>query len=263
LLEAGVRATPPVVGLLASLGHAGFPVYKKPRLAVISTGNELVKPGRRLLPGQIYDCNSFALEAAVRAVGIPECLRYHAAEDKASTRRIFSRALNAADVVISAGGVSVGDYDYVKEVLEELGVATQLWRIAMKPGKPVYFGILSAQGKRKYVFALPGNPVSALVTFHQLVKPALEKMLGLTAAGAGSGSFRAALQEHLRKKAGRLEFVRGTAAISEGNWTVAPTSGQDSHMLSGLASANALIHFPLESESLSPNEPVSIDLLTW
>lgn len=263
VLPKGVRVTPPVIGLLATLGFSSFPVYMKPRLAVVGTGNELVKPGRPLQQGQIYDSNSYALVAAAQDAGVDVCRSFLARDDADSTRNAVTQALRESDVLITAGGVSVGDYDIVKDVLEECGVSGLFWRIAIKPGKPVYFGTLDSKSgsKRKLVFGLPGNPVSALVTFHQLVRPALLKMMG--AGSADRFTLTATLKKRIAKKAGRLEFVRGILAIESGQLVVQPAAGQDSHMLGGLSQADCLIYFPLEQELLPEGESVQVELLSW
>jgi molybdopterin molybdotransferase len=264
VLPVGQRVTPPVVGLLASLGYASFPVREKPAVAIIATGDELVPPGHPLAPGQIYDSNSYALQAAVKALGIEKSIILHAQDTPESTRAAFEQAIKEYDVVLSAGGVSVGDYDYVKDVLEkELHVKTIFWKIAIKPGKPVYFGVANRTDRESgsLVFGLPGNPVSALVTYHQLVKPALLKLLGVASnTQRMSGTLRA----ELKKKPGRLDFVRAVAEVSqEGVVQVQPTRGQDSHMMSGLARANSLIHFPAEADRMADGSAVVVDRLDW
>jgi molybdopterin molybdotransferase len=264
IVRGGLRATPPVVGLIANLGYRTFPVYRKPKAAVVTTGNELTKPGRDLMPGKIFDSNSYAMTAAVRACGIDDVLNLHAAEDERSTRDVFQRALGFADVIVSTGGVSVGDYDFVKEALESLQVETHIWKIAMKPGKPVYFGVYTApRSKRKrYIFGLPGNPVSALVTFRTLVVPAVAKIMGVRDF-ADELIVQAELTSDLKKKSGRVEFVRGRLKTDAGKLYVQPTVGQDSHMLGGLATANALITFPLEADKLPAGQSVEVRLLNW
>ncbi len=263
VLQQGMRVTPPVIGLLATLGYSSAPVFKKPRLAVIGTGDELVKPGRPLACGQIYDSNSYALVAAAKGLGIDVCRSYLARDDFDSTANVIRLALRESDVLISAGGVSVGDYDIVKDVLEDCGVHGLFWKIAMKPGKPVYFGTLdSKQGsRRKLVFGLPGNPVSALVTFHELVAPALRKMMG--AKSVLPQTLLVTLGQTLKKRPGRLEFVRGSLVLEEGAMVVRPTTGQDSHMLGGLSQANCLIHFPADEEQLPEGSQARVDLLDW
>ncbi|MGH9551594.1 MAG: molybdopterin molybdotransferase MoeA, partial [Terriglobales bacterium] len=255
-----------VVGQLAMLGYREFLVHRRPRVALVVTGNELVEPGQPLKPGQIYDSNSYALSAAIVALGLEPPQIHRALDTRESTRNAFHEALQEADVVISSGGVSVGDYDYVKVILEELGSRTIFWRVAIKPGKPVYFGVLDRtnvpDSRSKLVFGLPGNPVSVLVTYHQLVKPALCKMMGVTRAF--HPTFEAMLAAPLNKKPGRLDFVRATARAGEGALVMAqPTRGQDSHMMSGLAKANSLIHFPADADHMDAGTIAKLDLLRW
>lgn len=260
VLDAGTLANPAVVGLLATLGYSSFPVYKKPHIAVISTGNELVQPGQTLKPGQIYDSNSFAISAALNSLGLIGIDKLHANDDPKTTRKALSKALQSSDVIISCGGVSVGDFDFVKDVAEELGIKTIFWKIAIKPGKPVYFGIVDSKEGRKLVFGLPGNPVSALVTFHQLVKPALLKMLGLNYQPL---KLTAQLDRAIKKQAGRMEFVRGVLTNKNDQLIVIPAKGQDSHMIGGIAQADCLIYFPLERELLNEGDSVTVEQLKW
>jgi molybdopterin molybdotransferase len=248
--------TPPVVGLLASLGYASVKVYKRPKVGLVSTGNELIRPGKPLAMGQIYDSNSYALSAALRTAGIESMRIYHVKDERNATQRVLEKALRENDAVISLGGVSVGEFDFVKDVAEQLGIRTLFWRIAIKPGKPVYFGL---HGKR-LVFGLPGNPVSALVTYHQLVQPALRILMGYPFQQAVR--FKAVLSGALRKKAGRQEFVRGFVTY-DGAFRVRPAQGQDSHMLGGLAAANCLIDFPLAEVRLQEDDLVDVELLSW
>ena len=267
ILPDGVRVTPPLIGLLASLGQASFMVHRKPTIAIIVTGSELVKPGKALSPGKIFDSNSFALKAACDALGIEDILPLSCKEDLNETRKVLALGLDFADIVITTGGVSVGDYDFVKDVYEELGVKTLFYKIAMKPGKPVYFGASMHRRKHKiqYAFGLPGNPVSALVTFNQLVKPAILKLMGQENPlfGQSVSQVKAKLSRDLRKAAGRTEFVRAVVSTSGGELCAHPTSGQDSHMLGGLSMANALIVFPQDAEHLPQGSLVSVELLNW
>jgi molybdopterin molybdotransferase len=264
VMPAGRLLSPSMVGLIANLGYRNFDVYRKPRASVVTTGNELTKPGRDLLPGMIYDSNSYAMESALLESGIEDVLMLHAREDFASTKNMLMRALSFSDIVISTGGVSVGEFDYVKAALESLGVKTELWRIAIKPGKPVYFGILEDKRKRrnKYVFGLPGNPVSALVTYHQFVLPALRKLSGISDY-ADEIWVPATLTKPIKKRAGRLEFVRGKFVMKEGRLQVEPTTGQDSHMLGGLAAADALIYFDKDEENWPAGKQVNVTPLNW
>lgn len=261
VLTPGTVLTPPNIGLAANLGEAYLNCVRAPRVAIVSTGDELIEPGNPLGEGQIYDSNSFALQAAVEALHIDReaIKRYHTGDDPSETERVLTQALSDCDVFISAGGVSVGDKDFVKTTLEKLGVETVFWKIAIKPGKPVYFGVLRGK-KNKLIFGLPGNPVSALVTFHLLVRPALLKMQGVN---PGNKSQKAQLARSLKKKAGRLDFVRATTADTEGRLTAMPTTGQESHMLTGLAKADSLIVFAPDLEFASEGDLLPILPLDW
>jgi molybdopterin molybdotransferase len=258
VLSRGTIITPPVVGMLATLGYTSIKGYRVPRVALIVTGNELRTPSGTLRAGEIRDSNSYALAAALRAVGISPTLVLHVPDSREQISRAFARALKKGDVVVSAGGVSVGDFDFVKEVLNDLRVKTVFWRVAMKPGKPNYFGTRGA----RLVFGLPGNPVSALVSFEMLVMPALRKMMGIHSSEILNSS--ATLESDVRKGAGRIEFVRAIASrSSDGHLTVRPVEGQGSHMVGGLAVANCLIKFPKESELINKGEVVAIRMLSW
>lgn len=259
VVSANTIVNPPIVGIIASLGYEKFSVYRQPRIAIITTGDELVQPGKTLAQNQIYNSNSFAIEAACQSLGLKETIKLHCNDTREDTIEKLEQALKFADVIICTGGVSVGDRDLVKPVLEEdFKVDTIFWRIAIKPGKPVYFG----RKEKKYFFGLPGNPVSALVTFHLFVKPALCKLQGLSPLG--HSVHKASLERKIKKKAGRMEFVRGIQKrTKDDTLRVEPTRGQESHMLSGLAFANCLIHFEIEEETLEENSQVEIQNLNW
>ncbi len=265
ILSAGMKITPPVIGLLATDGHASVFVHRKPRITLVVTGNELIAPGKRLRQGQIYDANSVAVGAALHEMGLKASAILRLKDDKPALKDALARALGSADVVIALGGVSVGDRDFVKDIFEDLGVETIFWRVAIKPGKPTYFGRSRSKGRtkktRKLVFGLPGNPVSALVTFHKFVKPALSQMMGTL--DEKPIKLTATLQKKLRKNTSRLEWVRGVLSTRRGKFVVAPTTGQDSHMLGGLAHANCLIEFPRHKTSLGKNTIVEVELLNW
>jgi len=254
----GTVVTPPVVGMCAALGYPTIKVFRKPTIALVITGNELRSPSAVLRAGQIRDSNSFALSAALASIRIVPSPILFARDKREVLSRAFARALKRADVVISAGGVSVGDFDFVKEVLGNLRVRTIFWRVAMKPGKPNFFGV---RGK-KLVFGLPGNPVSAMVSLETLVFPALRKMMGVR--HSISLNHEAVLTTELRKGKGRTEFVRATAVMSpSGGWNVSPTRGQGSHMIGGLAQANCMIIVPRDRENLAKGERVSIRFFSW
>lgn len=263
LLPRGSLVTPAVIGQLAALGYISYPVYQKPRIAIVSTGNELVQPGQPLEPGQVYDSNSYALIAAVAGLGIDTCASFAAPDNTSLIRGVISQAVSEADVLITTGGVSVGDFDLLRSTLADCGVRELFWRIAIKPGKPVYFGVLEPPlgSKRTLVFGLPGNPASALVTFHQLVRPALLKMLGATTLYPPT--FTAILTDTIHKEAGRLEFIRGILYSRSGRLMVKPAGAQGSQMLGGLCYANCLIRCDANADLLADGEQVSVDWLDW
>jgi molybdopterin molybdotransferase len=258
VLMAGTTITPPVVGLLAALDAEEVAVFGKPAVAVIATGNELRPPGTRLEPGQIRDTNSPALAAALQAMDLAPVSVESVPDDRGEIATALEGALEKADAVISVGGVSVGDFDLVREVAEEIGVETRFWRVAIKPGKPNYFGTRD----EKLLFGLPGNPVSALVSFYELVRPALAKLAG--APGAVRPLIKARLESELSKKTERLEMVRGRLARNEaGEWSVKPCRGQGSHMLGGLAGADCLIEFPKDKNRIIAGGIVNVEPLDW
>lgn len=259
VLQPGTLITPPVLGLIATLGFTEFKAYRSPKVAVIATGDELVEPGTAIGESQIYNSNSYALQAALHAVGIKDLVRFIARDTKEETTRILNEALAGADIIITTGGVSVGEYDFVKDVCEELGIETVFWRTAIKPGKPVYFG--KKQSTNQLVFGLPGNPVSALVTFNLFVRPALAKVQGVT---SDTHKLRARVARNLKKAAGRLDFMRGTVNLSaDKEISAMPTTGQESHMLTGLARANCLMELPREAEFIAEGDTIDIRLLSW
>lgn len=262
VLPAQSLITPAVIGLMAAFGYTLCEVYRKPSIALLATGDEIVPTGEPLRPGHIYDTNTPALKAGLKAIGIDDVHVWRTGDSEASIRQHISDALHNYDIIITAGGVSVGEYDFVKESCQQLGVKMQFWQVAIKPGKPVYFGTFrDAAQETKLVFGLPGNPVSALVTFEQLVKPALFKIMGRR--DFLPMLFRATLLKELRKPEGRLEFVRGKLRVNDGSMEVMPLRGQESHMLGGLALSNCLIHFPAAEEMLLPDAVVNVQLASW
>lgn len=262
VLSQGTLITPPVIGLLATLGYNKCSAYLKPKISIIVTGNELVKPGKKLPKGKIYESNSYALVSALNELGIYDLNIVLVKDDKKLIKKQLKKALRSSDVVITVGGISVGDYDFVKDIVSSLQVKTLFTKIAIKPAKPNYFGTFAKKRQiKKLVFGLPGNPVSALVSFQQLIKPAILKIMG--ARSFIPFKTKAILTETLSKKPGRLEFVRGKVEQKNGDLLVQPTKGQGSHMLGGIANANCLIYFPQEQKSLSKGEKVNVEFLSW
>lgn len=260
LLEPGTRLTPSAVGLIAACGRNRVHVYGCPRVTLVSTGDELVPPDVDPAPGQIHDSNSFALRAALRELGISEPLMASAADDPQQLREVLSASLESSDVVITVGGVSVGDHDHVKSVLAELGVDTVFWRVAMKPGKPNYFGKFTrSDGRGVLVFGLPGNPVSAMVSLHVFAAVGLRRTMGATQTD--DARWRAPLAAPLHRRPGREEFLRGVLGRNGDRMEVTVLGGQASHMLGGLARANCLVRVDPEVDKMAAGSMV--DVLAW
>ena len=233
----GKYLRPPEVSMLASLNCPEVIVYRKPTVAIVSTGDELTPLGEPLEPGKIRDSNRYGLYAQVEeAGGIPIDMGI-APDDEAETERIFRAALAKADALITSGGVSVGEHDVVKSVLARLG-KINFWRVAMKPGKPQAYGI--ADGKP--IFGLPGNPVSSLVVFELFVRPALLKMAGHTELLRPI--FKATLAEPVTNRDGRVNYMRAILKASNGQYTAETTGPQGSGILHSLVLANGLITIP-------------------
>ena len=253
VMATGKHLRPPEVSMLASLNCDSVNVYRKPTVAIVSTGDELTPLGEPLAPGKIRDSNRYGLYAQVEeAGGIPIDMGI-APDDATETERIFRAALANADALITSGGVSVGEHDVVKNVLERLG-EINFWRVAMKPGKPQAYGI--ADGKP--IFGLPGNPVSSLVVFELFVRPALLKMAGHTALLRPT--FKATLAEPLTNKDGRVNYMRAILKAAPGGYTAETTGPQGSGILHSLVLANGLITIPAGA-TLKTGEAVDAQFL--
>lgn len=258
VFSSGTLITPAVVGMLASLGLTTAKVFGKPKVALMTTGNEVVPPEVKPKAGQIRNSNLVMLSSALMSLGIEPILTLHSGDEETVLSKNLERALKVSDLLLAVGGVSVGDYDFVKSALIKLGVKEVFWRVAIKPGKPVFFG----KKGEKLVFGLPGNSVSAMVCFVLFVLPALKKMMGRK--DCQSLVLTAHLAKAVEKKRGRAEFLRGNFRHApDGKLIVAPLKAQGSHMLGGLASANCLIFLPEDCEALPAKSQVKIIPLNW
>lgn len=254
VLQRGRRLTPADIGLLASLGIAQVGVYCPVRVAFFSTGDELVSLGEQLKEGQIYDSNRYTLFAMLQRFGADIVDMGVIRDNPDSIEKAFRTAAQQADMLITTGGVSVGDADYVKDTLAKLG-EVDFWKIAMKPGRPLAFGTL--QEKSCVFFGLPGNPVSTMVTYYLLVLPALRKMQGETAVSPST--LQATCTTPLRKLAGRVEYQRGFMEHNRnGELTVRAVGGQGSHILSSMSKSNCFIVLPLECGDVDANTTVTV-----
>jgi molybdopterin molybdotransferase len=256
VFRAGQRVRPAELGMIASLGIGEVSVYRKLRVAFFSTGDELKSIGAPLGPGEIYDSNRYTLHGMLTRLGC-ETLDMGVVEDAPSSlERAFAAAAEAADAVITSGGVSVGEADYVKQLLDKLGEVL-FWKIAMKPGRPLAYGRIGAA----HFFGLPGNPVSVMVTFYEFVRDAL-----LTLQGEREirplPTFKVLLSAPIKKAPGRTEFQRGIfSADGRGGWTVRTTGDQGSGILSSMSQANCFIVLPSETGNVAAGELVDVQLL--
>jgi molybdopterin molybdotransferase len=257
LLSRGVVVSPAVVGLLASQGIAKVSVIRKPTIGILITGDELIGASATPTLAQIYDANSAMLKAICTTLGI-ERMKIIRTKDKAAQIRKAIDVLLVNDVLIAVGGVSVGDRDLVKEQLELAGVKRIFWGVDMKPGKPNYFGIGKSSGSLTLVFGLPGNPVSAAVSFKLLIEPALKKMQEMHSTPLIQ---TAKLTAPIKPDSSRLEFARGIVESRDGALFVTPVRNQGSGMLGGLASANALIRIVSGKVELPEGTLVEVELL--
>ena len=237
VIPAGVRLTPARLAAVAASGVAELPCARRPRVAVLATGTELVNPGGALLPGQIYETNTLMLASALAADGAEVISHSPAADAEAALRESLEQGLDA-DILVTSGGVSVGEHDLVRAVERDLGVEEVFWRVSIKPGKPVSFGVRG----QTLVFGLPGNPVSALVGCEVFVKPALRALQGL--ADPLPRFEPGTLAVGLRRNEERDEFVRALARVDGDALVLEPVTGQESHMIVRSAAADALVHIP-------------------
>jgi molybdopterin molybdotransferase len=257
VLSAGTLIGAPQLGLLAAVGRDRVTVRPRPRVVVISTGSELVEPGLPLGTGQITDANSFTLTAAAREAGAVAYRVAPVADDPDKLIGLIEDQLIRADMVVTSGGVSAGAYDVVKEVLSGLGTVT-FDQIAMQPGKPQGFGTIGEDNTP--IFTLPGNPVSAFVSFEVFVRPAIRKMIG--SPRLHRQTVKAQLQSSLPSPEGRRQFARGRLqAGRDGSHQVTPLGGQGSHMQADLAYANALIVVPEQVTEVAAGQVVDVVVL--
>jgi molybdopterin molybdotransferase len=256
VLEAGTHLGSVQIGLAAAVGRSRLIVRPRPRVVVVSTGSELTEAGQPLLPGRIVDSNSPALTAAAIEAGAIAYRVGIVPDDPRELAATLEDQLVRADVLVTSGGVSVGAYDVVKEVLSRIGTVS-FDKVAMQPGMPQGFGTIGPDSTP--VFGLPGNPVSALVSFEAFVRPALRKMLGATPLERPR--VRAVTSAPLTSPPGKRSFLRVSLGVEQGAYVVTPVSGTGSHLLAGMSRANALAVVPEGVERVAAGDPVEVLVL--
>ena len=262
LLKKGLRLSPRALGLAASMDHATLACAKRPRVAIFSTGDELCSIGAPLAEGAVYDSNRYTLFGMLSRMGCDLLDLGVVADDPPLLAETFRQAAAAADVVLTSGGVSVGEADFVRPLMAELGEVL-FWKIAMKPGRPLAFGRIGAAAGNAdggaWLFGLPGNPVAVMVTFYQFVREALYRLMG--ADPLPVVPLLPAVCEHsLKKLPGRSEYQRGILSQTAGGWRVRPAAAQGSGILRSMAEANCFIVLGHERGSVAAGDVVEVQL---
>ena len=255
LIQKGTTATPSEIGTCATFGYGELVVSKKPKIAIFGTGDELIEPGKNLGEGQIYNSNLYVFKELVDRAGGEVVMQDVIKDDKDSLREFLSRALETCDVIISSGGVSMGRYDYVRDVFIELGVIEHFWKVAQKPGKPLFFGT----GNSTLIFGLPGNPVSSYIGFMEWVWPVLETMMGKKESKKVTGI----LKKPFPREKVKYRFLFGDAWIENGQLVCQPSTKVGSHMLSSSLQANCILGTMQGDNPLQPGEPIEVNMLPW
>ena len=254
VLRRGTTIGAAELGVLASVGTGEVSCARRPRTRVLTTGDELLEPGDAMRPGGVRNSNAYSIPALALGAGAEIVAVETVRDDPAATQTAIEAALQG-DVAVISGGVSVGEHDLVKAALDALGVEQVFWRVALKPGKPTWFGMAPGGA---LVFGLPGNPVSAMVTFLLFVRPAIRALLG---AGQKTERVFAILDENLPKPPGRAHAVRCSLELRDDGWHARPTGDQDSHVLTSMLGADALAIVPTEGDAPLAGERVEIELL--
>ncbi len=255
LLTPGTRLGPGELGVLAGCGLEVASVYPRPQVAIITTGDELAQPGKTLPPGMIYNSNLPVLRTLTELAGAIVVSAETVSDDREAQHECFAQALQRATLVVACGGVSMGRFDHVREVLGTLGIRERFWRVAQKPGKPLYFGT----GPDALVFGLPGNPVSAFICFLEYVWPTLERLQGL----APTSPLPATLSAPFPRERDRWRFLPGEARVQDGRLVAQPAGKRGSHMFTATLKANCILAASPGEGPLEEGAEISVRLLPW
>jgi len=259
LIEAGTELRPAHLGLLAACGLREVWVYRQPRVYVIVTGDELCPPGKPLKKGLIYDANSFLIQAFVEKSGARLIALKRIKDRLESLEKYLKEALHKAEIILTSGGVSVGDYDLVKVAAENIGGQRIFWQVAQKPAKPLAFYQLKKNNSRVYLFGLPGNPGAVFISFLEYVQPFIRKMLGRK--NYLPEEIEATLTHPVRKKRGRVNFLRVKLQPVRNEWLATSAGAQESGILSSLTRTEGLALIPAEAEFLEAGTKIKVHLI--
>ena len=256
VLDVGTTLRPQELGVLAALGKNFVQIYKPANVAILTTGDEVIDMENPLKPGEIRNSNLYVLRGLSEELGCEVVDLGNAKDNINEIRQKVIQGLES-DALITSGGVSVGKYDFIKRVLQELNAEIKIQQVNVKPGKPFVFALLGS----KTIFGLPGNPVSSMVTFLHFVKPALLKLMGRTSEIASDLKIKATLVNEIKKSDGKMYFLRGILESKNGEFTVRSTGAQSSHLLTSLTKANCLIIIPENKDMINAGDKVEVCLL--
>jgi molybdopterin molybdotransferase len=257
IISKGTCITPGEIGVLATFGYEKVSVMIKPKIAIFVTGNELVEPGNKIKSGQIYNSNLYMLSGLAEKSGVEIVMSEVVKDDKNSLRKLLSNALQICDIIISSGGVSMGRFDYVREVYNELGVQEHFWKVAQKPGKPLFFGTIGTS----LIFGLPGNPISSLICYVEYIHPTIYDLQNRKR----DSKHRAILVEDfaIDNKKHRYLFGQSWIDSSSGKLLCSPSSKRGSHMLTATLESNCILESPPCKQGLKAGDEITINLLNW
>jgi molybdopterin molybdotransferase len=256
LIKKGTRVTPAEISVMAAFGYSAAEVYRTPRVGVLTVGDELRAPGEKMEDAAIYNSNLVMLDACCRAAGVDVSGKWQVSDDTSAIRTTLENALSVSDVLVTSGGISSGQYDFMQQLLAELGVEKKIWKVAQKPGKPFYFG-KTVTGSA--VFSLPGNPVSSLVCFLEYVMPALYFMQGLSQPA----KVQAVLDEPFPADKKRYRFLFGSVRVENGSLKCSVSRKVESHMITTLMDSNCLLEAGPAELPLPGGTLITCTLLPW